>query len=84
MLNIKVYGVSGDFIVRGRAVSVSTKVLAALIICKDSTPECVDKKTRLRIYMVQKNTFILFERIRSVCTYNSKPSVSWATHKHSK
>ena len=44
MLNIKVYGVSGDFIVRGRAVSVSTKVLAALIICKDSTPECVDKK----------------------------------------
>ena len=84
MLNIKVYGVSGDFIVRGRAVSVSTKVLAALIICKDSTPECVDKKTRLRIYRVQKNTFILFERIRSVCTYHSKPSVSWATHKHSK
>ena len=46
MLNIKVYGVSGDFIVRGRDVSVSTKVLAALIICKDSTPECVDKQVK--------------------------------------
>ena len=67
MLNIKVYGVSGDFIVRGRAVSVSTKVLAALIICKDSTPECVDKKTRLRIYRVQKNP-----------SYYSKESVAYA------
>ena len=65
MLNIKVYGVSGDFIVRGRAVS--TKVLAALIICKDSTPECVDKKTRLRIYRVQKNP-----------SYYSKESVAYA------
>ena len=67
MLNIKVYGVSGDFIVRGRAVSVSTKVLAALIICKDSTPECVDKKTRLRIYRVQKTP-----------SYYSKESVAYA------